>query len=234
MKRKPVKKSVTSSKSKANANVLTSTLKANADFFKSKFFITVVVIVVLADALFLARGWLRVTVVPKTATVVYSHSVQSTLDNAVAELGDPLHKLGYSTVHKTSARCFMVVAQSIHIEMSCYAAYTMYGTVPTTGDAKTNINTAAATIQKLALGRGWTGGGPDNQLTKLVSSVTSNIDYNPDATYQKHIGSTWCTFSSTTAYSRPKPAAMSSSINCSRTVNWLGTPHLPNVIYTKS
>lgn len=200
-------------------------------FIKSKLFLSLAVCVVLVGILFLARGWVRGTVMPKTATIIYGHTIQSTFDAQIKNLDDPLTKLGYSKITKTNATCILGTARSIHTEMYCYAKYEAYGTVPTIGHAKTILNTNAQTIQDAATSNGWSGGGRDNQLTKLVSSVTGNIDYNPDASYQKQFGATYCMFSSNTAFSHPKLAAMSSYISCTRTVDWFGKPNVVSPIF---
>lgn len=68
-------------------------------------------------------------------------------------------------------------------------------------------------------------------LVTLVKNVNSGIDYTPDAAYEKTIGDINCLFDSNTAFSSPKPPAISSNLYCTREVYMFGKPNVEDIFY---
>lgn len=177
-------------------------------------------IILLALIIFFARGWIRYTVEPKTAAVFYGQSVQATLDQQTRALGDPLTLLKYTKVDKHAVKCGLVFARSFHTQLDCSAMYHSYG--PVSSD-KQVLRANAVALQAKLDKAGWAGN-PVMPLTQFINGITDGADYQPDATYLMHFGTTTCMLSTTTAFSKPRPPAMNTDFSCSKTVNLFGNP----------
>ncbi len=181
---------------------------------------------------FLFRGWVRVTVVPKTVTAMYGGSIQHAVDDELNKLQNPLEALGYKNIEKKPVRCVLGYTKGFTTEINCGVEFSAYYEVSQNEADKANLSKNAEKLQALLQQNGWDGEygdmGDYTSLKKLVSNINNGIDYTPDASYQKDIGSVHCLFDSNTAFSSPKPAAISSHIFCSRTFDMFGKPYLPN------
>ena len=183
----------------------------------------------LVVMLFLFRGWVRMTVLPNTVEAVYSNSVQKVYQDEIGKLQDPLASLGYQATSPATARCYTVVANGLKTQVDCSYGYDATQKTPTDTEAKRTLNANAEKLQALLQANGWQGeysndGQPYSSLVKLVSSLTSGIDYQPDATYLKQVGNVACIFGNNTAFSQPDPAQITTRISCSRSINILGQP----------
>jgi hypothetical protein len=183
----------------------------------------------LVVMLFLFRGWARMTVLPNTVEAVYSNSVQKVYQDEMNKLQDPLALLGYHVTLPADAHCYTVVANGVKTQVDCSYGYDVSRETPTDMEAKRALNANVEKLQALLQANGWQGeysndGQPYSSLVKLVSSITSGIDYQPDATYLKQIGNIECIFGNNTAFSHPNPAQMTTRISCSKSINILGQP----------
>lgn len=167
------------------------------------------------------------TVAPKTVGLFYASSVQKTFDEQNSALQIPLSYLGYPEV-KPTKNCSTSLANGLKTQVDCQVSIRLTrqlseGTV----DNKTLLEHAKK-IQDRLKANGWQGEYSDNaettSLVRLITSLTSGIDYQPDATYIKKMNGVDCMFQTVTAYSKPDPAAMSSQLTCYRTVNVFGQP----------
>ncbi|HVX58503.1 MAG TPA: hypothetical protein VG964_02075 [Candidatus Saccharimonadales bacterium] len=193
---------------------------------RNKLVLFLLVLVVLVGLVYLGRGWIRKTAEPKAVAVTSGRSVKSEAEKQLSALGDPMARLGYPNEKKTF-NCFMATARSIHTEVTCTYVIDVYAKVSDLKD-NPNLNTEAAGIEKSLKANGWDGtyglgASPYTSLTRLAKSLTSGIDYQPDAAYAKNIGKITCFFDSHTAYSHPAPAAIGSSYICSRTYDVFGS-----------
>lgn len=177
-------------------------------------------IIVVSLLLFLTRGWVRATAEPKTASLFYEHGVQTALNDQNQALDEPLVALKYAQPTKQAAKCSLSLARSYHTEIDCAATIKSYGLV--SSDSQT-LRTNAAALQAKLDAAGW-GGNPNMSLTQFISGITAGADNQPDATYTHYFGKNLCMLSTTTAFSKPKPPAMSTVFTCSRTVDLFGSP----------
>ncbi len=205
-------------------------------FYNRKWGLILFAVVVIIGLAFIGRGWIRMTAEPKTVSVFYNSNVKRIRDAEYGKLQSPLALLGYSTPYTQHTGCQTTLAQSIHTLVSCTYSYNSFKQTSQDAQAKASLNADAAKLQGLLQKNGWSGQYTDTgqytSLTKLVSSITSGIDYQPDAAYQKNIGKVFCLFDSNTAFSRPNPPAIASQFTCSRDVNFLGKPSFtPKQLY---
>jgi len=189
-----------------------------------KILIAVAIVVVLLALGFVLRGWARTTVIPKMVSVVRLHGVQATLDQESSKLQDPLARLGFNSVTKTSA-CHLQLAQSIHTQVDCSVVKQAYAQLPSGAAAVANTQKQAALLQTQLLAEGWRSGSNGVTLSGLINGTAKGVDYSPDAYYEKVVGGTDCTFDTMIAYSNPHPPALRSSLACDKTVDFLGAPH---------
>lgn len=143
--------------------------------------------------------------------------VTETYQTEMAKLGDPIGLLGYTEPTTTDDNCSSVPTRGLQPIMSCGLTVNAFKEVDLNN--KDTLNANAAALQSALQANGWQGQYVNenteyNSLVKLVSSITSGIDYEPDATYTKDIGDVTCSISTTTAFSSPKPPAMNTNIWC--------------------
>lgn len=194
---------------------------------RNKLGLTLLILVVIIGLAFFGRGWIRKTAEPKVVAVTSGSSVRKTAEQQLNILGNPLEQMGYKNISKSSV-CFMATARSIHTEVTCNYVLSAYSKI---SDLKNSyqLNSKAATIETALKNNGWEGiyglgASPYTSLTRLSKSLSSGIDYQPDAAYIKSIGKITCIFDSNTAYSHPAPAAISSRYVCSKAFEVFGSP----------
>lgn len=179
-------------------------------------------------ALYLLRGWVRMTVIPKAVTVYNNNSVQKAYNQEMTNLQDPFMQLGLSAGHVVMKGCNTSVANELKTQVVCNYQVRAWAVVDTSSEGQEKLKNQAARVQSLLQQNGWQGEYTDTgdytSLTKLVSSLNSSIDYQSDASYQKQIGDVSCMLSANTAYSEPDPVAIAMNVFCTRTFNILGEP----------
>jgi len=180
------------------------------------------------------------SVLPGIVESMYGNSVEKVYQDEMSKLQDPLALLGYQVAETPTLLyqnaetpghgCNTVVANGIKTQVYCSYATKVYRQIIDTGPkSKKNLNANAEKLQTLLQANGWQGeysneGQPYTSLVKLISSLTSGIDHQPDATYEKRVGDVECQFQNNTAFSHPGPAALATQVSCSRTFNILGEP----------
>lgn len=177
-------------------------------------------IVLLLIALFFERGWIRVTVIPKTVGALYVHGVQTTLSDQNKVLRYPYATLGFATMPPVKTSCALQQAQSIHTEIYCSSVLTAYTKLAGT----TAEQAKAKELQTLLKTNGWQSGGNGVTLTRLIDDTAHGIDWSPDAFYEKIVNGDDCIFDTFIAYANPQPPAIRTVFSCDRTANVLGTP----------
>lgn len=188
-----------------------------------------IVIVVILLSVFLVRGWVRMTITPKAIQTVYGNQAEKVYqDEVVGKLQDPLALLGYSDVQPLNNGCYTVLANKLKTQVDCQYTIMVGNEVPTTPEGKQTLNDNAAKLQASLQANGWEGEYSNDSeytsLVKLMSSLTSDIDYQPDATYSKRIGDIECTIANNTAFSLPSVPKFSTRIWCAKTYTILGQP----------
>jgi hypothetical protein len=187
------------------------------------------IVLVLFLVLFIFRGWVRMTAMPAGTEVLYGNSVEETYQDEMSKLQNPLAMLGYAAAEPTAHGCHTMLANGLKTQIDCQYEVKLTQTIDDNSESKQKLNANAEKLQTLLKQNGWQGeyandGQPYTSLVKLVSSITSGIDYQPDATYSKRVGNTQCFLQNYTAFSQPDPPAMSAHVSCYRTVNILGQP----------
>lgn len=192
-----------------------------------------IVFVVLSLVILLAcvfRSWMRMTVAPRIVSIAYSPGVQKVAEDELNKLQDPFASLGYKDFEfKSVDSCFTTLANGLRTQVECGYFLRAYAEISANNESKATLNKNAENLQNLLQQNGWQGeysdSGTTNSLKKLVTSLTAGTDYDPDASYQKKIGSVQCYFHSNTAFSSPQPPAISTRFDCSRTINIFGNPN---------
>ncbi len=178
---------------------------------------------------FVFRGWIRITVEPKTVSVFYKSNVKKVRDDEAAKLGDPFKALGYSSLQNDTGSCTTDWARGIRTNIVCNYDQNTYQEVPKDQAYKDTLNANAAKLMDKLKQNGWEGQYTDNgeftSLTKLIRNLTDGIDYTPDASYFKKIGPVECYIQTTTAFSKPEPPAMDTHLTCSRSIYIIGDPY---------
>jgi len=196
-------------------------------WLKKWFVILPLVLLIIAAGSYLARGWIRVTVIPAGASLVYEHSVQSVYNKETATLNDPLRSLGFKNIIHAPAKCQLAWAQNIHTSVECVSSSSSYMIIGDT-DRAALVNNAKSLSERLQ-NNAWQGtysnSGPYTSLLTLATSISSGIDWQPDAAYTKQVGNTSCTIDFNTAFSKPKPAAIAGRVDCWRQVDVFGNPY---------
>lgn len=186
------------------------------------------VVLIMAAVLYLLRAWVREAVLPATIKTIYGNSVERTYREEINKLGNSLSALGYQSAETAAGKCYRVVANKFSTQIECRHDVNTYKQIDTKPEAKKNLVADAEKLQVLLKENGWNGeyssDAQYSSLTKLVSSITEGIDYQPSAYYEKQVGNVLCQFTTYTAFMSPEPPSMSSHISCSRTFNILGTP----------
>jgi hypothetical protein len=178
--------------------------------------------VVVLAVLFGLHSWLGNTVIPKTTGVFYSHSVGQTLANQNLALADPMEKL-YGKLGQTISECRSQAPKGIPLAVDCSAALQGYAVLPQDDAGKQRVLSEVRTIEAAIKDHGYHGGSNGVTLSSLVAGTYQGKDYSADAYYETVIDHRYsCVFDTTIAYANPKPAAISSRLWCTRTVNLLG------------
>ena len=186
--------------------------------------VTIGGLIVLLFLLFIVRGWMRVTIIPKTAAIFYTNGIQNTQNNELKQLNNPFKTLSSTANPKTSTGCSLELAQSIHTQIDCNVSQLVYAKLPVTAAGQSSIQAKAQTLQTLLSIDGWSGGGNGVTLTSLIDGTAKGIDYSPDAYYEKVIGNNDCVFDVMIEYANPQPPAVNISLSCDRTLDVLGAP----------
>lgn len=186
-------------------------------------------LLLIAGVLFFMRGWLREAVLPKIVKITYGNSVEKTYKEEMNKLQDPLSLLGYTTKELENSDCYRVVANGFQTQIDCTHDTRVFRIIGSSPDARKDLVAGAEKVQGLLKANGWQGRYSNDDpeyasLVKIVSSVTANIDYQPNTMYEKHVGHVVCYFTTNTAYSEPDPPAISTQISCARSVNIFGQP----------
>lgn len=185
--------------------------------FKNTMWIGSVIIMLMLLA-FIFRGWLRVTVIPKTTGLFYLHSVDTTFTEQSKLLYNPISSLGLPDSAK-DASCNLQQAQRLHTEVDCSVSQLSYAKLQ-------NVHTVeqqAAQLQTRLTNNGWHGGGNGVTLTSLIDGIAQGKDYSPDAYYEKVVNKDDCVFDVMIAYSNPQPPAIRGTFSCDRTINIFGS-----------
>lgn len=194
----------------------------------NKWLIAGIVVVILLALGYLLRGWVRATVLPESADIIYGRSVSKLYQEEMDKLQDPTALLGYGDNDiKAEKDCTRSFASGLKTQIIC--TYGVEASKQINLQDKDQLNANATKLQDALKANGWQGtysdtGDPYTSIVKLMSSLTNDIDYQPDATYTKDIGNTTCTLSTVTAYSKPNPSAMATRAYCLRTINFVGDP----------
>ena len=176
------------------------------------------IIIVLMMLAFLFRGWLRVTVIPKTTGIFYLHSVDTTFMDQSKLLNDPITSLGLPAGSKDKA-CNLQQAQRLHTQVLCSVAEQSYAKLQHMATAEQQ----AAQLQAKLASSGWQGGSNGVTLTSLIDGIAQGKDYSPDAYYEKVVGNNDCVFDTMIAYSNPQQPAIRATFSCDRTINIFGS-----------
>jgi hypothetical protein len=171
-----------------------------------------VLVILIIITVFLSRGWLHRTVIPGTVSLAHGHSVQATLDTEYSNLGKPLDILGLPR-HARTGKCTMVSSQHFKTTMDCSYIYKSYS--DKVSGLKPDLEIRAATLETNLKNKGWTGG--NTSISTLGQNINKGIDWTPDASYTKQVGKTYCLADFNTAFSKPKPPALSGVVMCSHT-----------------
>lgn len=193
-----------------------------------KLFILLGTVFVLFFLLYVFRGWGRRYAIPRVVTVLYGNSAEKIYISEMKKLENPISLLGYKSTESQIKGCPTNLAKGISTQVYCIYDVRAYGTIAKSSLTTTELNANAEKLQNLLKQNGWQGEyndvGEYTSLKKLISNVSSGIDYQPDATYEKQIGNVTCYFHSNTAFSAPNPPALATQISCTRIFNILGTP----------
>jgi hypothetical protein len=176
-----------------------------------------VIIVLLVAGAYLFRGWLRHTVAPGVVAQTAGRQVQKTTEEQYSKLNNPFTVLGMTSV-KHENKCRLLYAKSFHAEVDCTSSYSSYS--DKVSSLKPDLGQRAALLENYLKANGWTGG--NTTISALGANISKGIDYTPDAAYQKTVGKITCLADFNTAYSKPKPAAIAGSVECSRTFYLFG------------
>ncbi len=197
--------------------------------------ITPRVLIIIAAALvlalavtYLSRGWIRMTLLPRTVAVISGNGPRKTFEAEFADLQDPFHLLGHPNPELSKDNgCSTSYADGFKTKVNCVWAMNSWYEISQNAADKEALNANAEKLQALLQANGWDGNygdDEDNTLKKLLRNITDGIDYYPDATYIKETNGTFCILSTTTAFSSPKPAAINTHMSCSREYNVFGDP----------
>jgi len=180
-------------------------------YFKNLYVAAPLFILILVIVCFLVRGWIRSSVVPEVVSLTYGHSVKTISEKEYSNLNKPFEALGLPDP-KIKSDCTLVYAKRFKMVIYCCYSYSSYsdkisGLSP---DLGARSQTLAATLKN----NGWAGG--VTNISTLGQNIRKGIDWTPDAAYMKQIGNTFCLADFNTAFSKPKPPALSGSVSCSR------------------
>lgn len=188
-----------------------------------------IIVIIFLGSGFLARSWIRMTLLPEAITVLYKNSVRNTANDEINKLQDPIKLLSYTKLEaKYDLPCTTNLAKGFKTQVDCSYDLRAYRQIDLGPQSVARLNENATKLQTLLKQNGWDGTyietAPTTSIKLLIKSITSGIDYQPDAAYQKTIGKVHCAIDSETAFSKSKPPAMATQISCSRTFNIFGTP----------
>ena len=185
----------------------------NTRLLKKWYFVTPLVIVLVIAIVFLARGWVRVTAVPKAQDIYYGRRVNNEFKKQYAALANPLESMGFSSIKHTS-KCSLSSAQHFELDTICVAESLTY--TDKVSSLSPSLEVRAAKLEAVLKANNWQGG--NTSITQLGQNITKGIDWTPDADYTKNIGKIYCDIDFNTAFSQPKPAAIAGRMTCYRTI----------------
>ena len=192
-------------------------------------FVGVSLFVGLVLLAFLVRGWLRMTMLPKTIQTVHGNRAEKISKKEIAqELQKPFELLGYTDMELVLGDCYTVFAQGFRTEVSCIYDMRAYKVLNQDPRARDELARNAERLQGLLQNAGWEGEytetGVHNSLKKLVTNLLAGVDYQPDASYRKQFGDVECFLGTNTAFSAPEPPAMATQLSCTRSYGIFGRP----------
>jgi hypothetical protein len=167
------------------------------------YLIWTVSIVIIVSLLFVLRGWLRVTVVPKTIGEFYVGGVQATFNKEITALQKPYQLLAFTKPNPPVLSCGLAQAESIHTEINCNDNQISWTVLPRSAAGLNSVQQNAAKLQGLLKAQTWLGGTNGVTLTSLIDGTAHGIDWSPDAYYEKLVGKTDCVFDTMIGYANP-------------------------------
>lgn len=167
----------------------------------------VVLLAVLSGALIKAGH-------PKLQRVYYGYQVRSALKNERKKLQDPLGSFGFANLEGGKSICVYGVEYGYASpKLICRAEVHSYTVLPADAAGKQAMNAKARALSDLMAKNGWKSG--NSPLVPWFQGITEGKDYQPDQFNYKHVGNMFCMLDYTTAFSKPKPPAMSVTMQCS-------------------
>ena len=190
--------------------------KLKLNKLKKWYVLVPLVIIVLVLGGYMARGWGRHTAAPDAADLIYGRQVQTVLNAQYNDLGQPFKALGFTSMQH-SRSCNLTYAKHFKADFYCMSMYSVY--TDKVGSLSPDLGVRAAKLDAVLQAKGWQNG--YTSLTTLGQSIAKGIDWQPDADYTKTFGNITCDADFNTAFSKPKPAAISGRITCSRALKFL-------------
>jgi hypothetical protein len=179
--------------------------------FKRPLILIPLLLLLLLLVCYLGRGWIRRSLVPSLAEVVYARRVQSTFDKEYGALGNPFETLGMNNI-KTTKECTLIYARHFKVQVYCAVSYSSYS--DKVSNLHPDLSIRSKTLEQTLESKDWIRG--NTSLETLGTNISTGIDWTPDAAYMKTVGKTFCLTDFNTAFSKPKSPALSGSISCSQ------------------
>lgn len=168
------------------------------------------------------------TAIPAITKQVKFGQIEDVYSTEIAKLGEPFNALGVKNLTGEEGKCITGYADRFKISVSCVRSQTAYATLEDRSLTAEQIVANAQTLQNTLQAEGWKGifaeSDDATSLSKLVQNIAKGIDYTPDATYIKQVGSISCVFSSHTAFSAPDKPAFETQLWCGQEFYPFGLP----------
>lgn len=205
-----------------NSNNIGENFMNRIDVLKNRKITLVIFGIILTVTLITSLTVLKKRVVPLVAQPLYKNSINKATSQESELLGNPLMTLGSGNRTKRYD-CAVYATDGIKTEIGCENVESLYVLRDSIG-TKEEVLARISELESRLKDAGYSGGYNGVTINSLISGTYTNIDYSPDAFYQKVDGKHHCTFQANIAYTNPSPAAFSFTLSCTRTVNMFGVP----------
>ena len=185
------------------------------------------VFVAMLLVLFIARGFVRKTLLPTLVKRTTGNQANDVFISESNKLGAPLPELGFTNFAVVHKDCFLVVANGFSTQVDCTHNITATEEIAALSNNTNHLIGNAQKLQALLKANDWQGDfsqNGQNSLVGLMTDLTKGIDYHPDANFTKEINGTQCTFSNNTAFAKPDKPALTSRFWCTKSYYILGKP----------
>ena len=178
----------------------------------------ILVICIVGALLYVGRGWVRQSVVPFYAKIVYLHQVRNHFDKDFKPIDLTMSKIGYHFNTTDDDECSNPFFQGFGESINCAKGITSNKLTPST-DLTKKWKQTAPNLERRLLISGWTKDNVDQPIVTLLDNTNVEDTSQPAVNYRRYHGKVECNFSMRNSPSSHETYATE---YCQRNVSFFG------------